>query len=93
MGFEDDREDFWRGRGGDSPSKENFLKVAAQCGGVQTGFPKDGGEYPYYGATVHGEELACEGLVEKMVVESIVDGESLTGWMITPLGKIMAGRI
>ncbi len=91
MGFEDDREDFWHGRGGPSHSKGNFLKVAAQCGGVQTGFPKEGGEYPYYGATAHGQELAREGLVEKIVIDSIVGGQPLTGFMITPLGKIMVG--
>jgi hypothetical protein len=92
MGFEDDREDFWHGRGGPSHSKGNFLKVAAQCGAVQTAFTKDG-EYPYYGATDHAEQLAREGLVEKTMIESIIGNEPMTAWKVTALGKVMAGSI
>lgn len=91
MGFEENREDdYWHERGGPSHSKGNFLKAAAQCGAVQTGFTKDG-ECPYYGATAHAEELAHDGLVEKMLIESLHGGEPFTCWIITTLGKIMAG--
>lgn len=89
MGFEEDRDDFWRERGGPSHSKGNFLKAAVQCGAVQTGFTKDG-ECPYYGAIAHAEELAREGLVEKMTIEPLDGGEPFTCWVVTALGKLMA---
>jgi hypothetical protein len=90
MGFDENREDFWYGRGGPSWSKKLFLETAARCGGVQTG-RLNGEECPYYGAIAHAEELASEKLVEKIEVASVIDGEIFTCWMITPLGKIMAG--
>jgi hypothetical protein len=64
MGFEENRDDYWRGRGDSPHSKMSFLKTAVECGAVQTGY-WHGHECPYYGAHAHAEELVREGLLKK----------------------------
>jgi len=87
MGFDEAREDPWRGRGDGSHSRMNFLRVAVKCGAVQTGWI-DGDECPYYGAHEHAESLTAEGLLKKYDPDEPFTFEQ-TIWIPTTLGKVM----
>lgn len=85
MGFEDDRDDPWRGKDEPNFSKMALLRVTVECGAIITGFA-DGFEGPYYGAIAHAEQLTSEGLIERAWMQPIADA---TIWVPTALGRIV----
>jgi hypothetical protein len=88
MGFEENREDAWRDRGGPKFTKEALLKTAVESGAVQAGY-FNGHECPYYGVHDHAEELVREGLLKKYDglyrLNEWVDQETI--WVPTEAGK------
>ena len=83
MGFEDARDEFWRGRDDGPHSKLNFLRTLILCGGAFTG-REDGVEVPYYGAIEHAEQLEAEGLAARAPEQPI---EGAVIWVPTERGK------
>lgn len=86
MGFEDERDDFWRGRDGGPHSKLNFLRVLVECGAVMTARAEV--EIPYDGATDHAELLALEGLAERAPEQPFKDAVI---WLPTRTGRRFGG--
>lgn len=87
MGFEDARDDFWRGRDGGPHSKFGFLRALVEHGAVMTGRVQFSGyayETPYEGALGHAELLVLEGLAERAPTQPIRD---VVIWIPTAAGK------
>lgn len=88
MSFEENREDFWSGRGGPAHSKREFLRVAVDCGAVMTASSYGGVEVPYWGAEDHAKQLVDEGCLE--LSEHTIDGLAEAKiWAPTEIGKIL----
>lgn len=87
MGFEDARDDFWRGRDSGPHSKLGFLRALALHGAVMTGRARVSGhecETPYEGALGHAELLALEGFAERASAQPI---EDVVIWLPTAAGR------
>jgi hypothetical protein len=89
MGFDDEGRGEWGGGGGNH-SRMTLLRIAVECGAIQTGYV-GGTELPYYGVHEHCLSLVADGLLKKY--DGIYRATYLMGeetiWVPTENGKIL----